>query len=144
VNIPFCNTAATGMEAVRHPTKNVLSNISNLLANPDLQLFSIVQSMEYIFFSWNICIGRSLELSNPVTVEATKHPQIWIQGVLGILCSSALHVGVSEKNKNYNKNFATFRRKILHFSWRWSLCHIRHERILCSTRLSYFITDKKI
>jgi hypothetical protein len=36
-------------EAVHHPTKNVLSNAAKLLANPELQVFNILQSMREQF-----------------------------------------------------------------------------------------------
>jgi hypothetical protein len=56
--------------------KNVLNNAANLLANPGLQLFNILQSQRTLFVL-NITIGRSLLLPNLETVEAMKYSQTW-------------------------------------------------------------------
>lgn len=52
-------------------------------------------------FYFKYLLGKSAELSNPASVEATKHPQIWRQGVLGIICTRALQIGVLTGGHNF-------------------------------------------
>ena len=75
MSTPICNAMLQSVaENVHRPTKDVLSNIAKLLANPGLLLFNILQFItEHFFFSLNISIGKNLELSSPVTLEATKN-----------------------------------------------------------------------
>jgi hypothetical protein len=62
-----CPLLQSAAAAVHHPTKNVLGNAANLLANHGVQLFNILQSIRKHFFLLNIPIGKSLQLSDPVT-----------------------------------------------------------------------------
>jgi hypothetical protein len=91
-------------QAVDYPTMNVISNFENLMVNPGLRLFSIWKFMGQHLFLLNIPIGKIVKLSSPTNVEATKYPQLWRQGVLGIICSCALQTGVLTDEHDFKKN----------------------------------------
>jgi hypothetical protein len=77
VSTPIFNALLRPFLKDLNPAKNVLNIAVKLPENPVPKLFKMPRSMRKHFFILNVPKGKKFELSNPVTVEAEKHPQTW-------------------------------------------------------------------